>query len=116
MGTHMRLLSESYPMNTNMTGFRCFSNICILVLWTKLASALEGIFISAGADLSPRHQSPVSKALCYGKLELAIYLVERGSSVRAKDYNIQGADTPVLCMAIEKGRIYITACQSLTLI
>ena len=23
-GTHLRVLSESYPMNTNMTGFRCF--------------------------------------------------------------------------------------------
>ena len=27
MGTHPRVLSESYPMNTNMTGFRWFSNI-----------------------------------------------------------------------------------------
>ena len=27
MGTHLRVLSETYPMNTNMTGFRCFSNI-----------------------------------------------------------------------------------------
>ena len=46
MGTHMRVLSESYPMSTNMTGFRWFSevfrNLCILVLWTKVASALEG--------------------------------------------------------------------------
>ena len=25
MGTHMRVLMESYPMNTNMTGFRWFS-------------------------------------------------------------------------------------------
>ena len=25
MGTHLRLLSESYQMNTNMTGFRWFS-------------------------------------------------------------------------------------------
>ena len=25
MGTHMRVLSERYPMNTNMTGFRWFS-------------------------------------------------------------------------------------------
>ena len=24
MGTHMKVLSESFPMNTNMTGFRCF--------------------------------------------------------------------------------------------
>ena len=27
MGTHTRELSESYPMNTNMTGFRRFSKI-----------------------------------------------------------------------------------------
>ena len=34
-------------MNTNMTEFRYFSkNLCVLVLWTKVASALEG----AGVD------------------------------------------------------------------
>ena len=27
MGTHLRMLSESYPMNTNKTGFRWFSKI-----------------------------------------------------------------------------------------
>ena len=27
MGTHLRVLSKSYPMNTNMTGFRWFSKI-----------------------------------------------------------------------------------------
>ena len=43
MGTHMRVLSESYPMNTNMTGFRWFSKI--LVIWTKVASASEGISV-----------------------------------------------------------------------
>ena len=26
-GTHLKILSESYPMSTNMTGFRCFSKI-----------------------------------------------------------------------------------------
>ena len=25
MGTHLRVLHESYPMHTNMTGFRWFS-------------------------------------------------------------------------------------------
>ena len=51
MGTHLRVLSESYPMNTNMTVFRCFlflfffKNLCFLaiVLCTKIASALEGL-------------------------------------------------------------------------
>ena len=27
MGTHLRVLSESYPMNTNITGFRGFLKI-----------------------------------------------------------------------------------------
>ena len=27
MGTHWRVLSKSYPMNTNMTGFRWFIKI-----------------------------------------------------------------------------------------
>ena len=40
MGTHLGVLSKRFPMNTNMTGFRCF---CILVLWTKVVSALEGL-------------------------------------------------------------------------
>ena len=31
-------------MNTNMTRFRCFSeNLCDIVLWTNVASALEGL-------------------------------------------------------------------------
>ena len=42
MGSHLIVLGMSYPMNTNMTGFRWFSNRCIRVLWTKVASALEG--------------------------------------------------------------------------
>ena len=29
MGTHLRVLSKSYPMNTNMTGFRWFSKIFV---------------------------------------------------------------------------------------
>ena len=44
MGTHLRVLSESYPMDTNMTGFKWLSKIfCILVLLRKVASALEGL-------------------------------------------------------------------------
>ena len=27
MGTHLRVLGKSYPMNTNMTGFWCLSKI-----------------------------------------------------------------------------------------
>ena len=43
MGTHLKVLGESYAINTNMTGFRWFSkNLWVLLLWTKIASALEG--------------------------------------------------------------------------
>ena len=41
MGTHLSVLSESYPMNTNMTGV--FKNLCVLVLRMKVASALKGL-------------------------------------------------------------------------
>ena len=44
MGTYLRVFSESFPMNTNMTGFRSFSkNPCVLALRMKVASALEGL-------------------------------------------------------------------------
>ena len=29
MGTHLSVFNKSYPMNTNMTGFRWFSKICV---------------------------------------------------------------------------------------
>ena len=36
MGTHLRVLSESFPMNTHMTGFRCFfRNLCLLSFGRK---------------------------------------------------------------------------------
>ena len=41
MGTHKRVLSESYLINTNMTAFKWFSKICVLVLWVKVALALK---------------------------------------------------------------------------
>ena len=40
-------------MNVNMTGFRWFSiYLCVIVLWLKAASALEGLsFRVHGSDL-----------------------------------------------------------------
>ena len=35
-------------MNTNMAGFRWFSEIYVLVLWAKVASAWEGLNHHAG--------------------------------------------------------------------
>ena len=47
MGTHLRVLSESFPMNTNLTGFRWFSNtFCIFLPWAKVASALQGLMLN----------------------------------------------------------------------
>ena len=44
MGTHQRVLGESYPMNTNMIRVKMdFVNLSVLLLWTQVASALEGL-------------------------------------------------------------------------
>ena len=51
MGSHLRVLSESYPMNTNMTGLRWFVGRCVHVLWAKIASALEGLMPKAISKL-----------------------------------------------------------------
>ena len=43
MGIHLRSLSKSYPMNTNMTGFQPIGfsqNLSVLVHWMKVVSAL----------------------------------------------------------------------------
>ena len=45
MGTHLRVLSESFPLNTNM-GLDFFRNLCNVMLKTKVASALEGLAIA----------------------------------------------------------------------
>ena len=54
----LRVLSESYPMNTYMTGFRFFIDLCMSVVWTKVAPALEWL-----KDVPQRNtgQKPVTK-------------------------------------------------------
>ena len=45
-GYWLFMLSESKPMSTNKTRFILLTfqqKICVIVLWTKVASALEGI-------------------------------------------------------------------------
>ena len=42
MGIHLRVLSESFAMNTNMAG----KNLSILVHWTKVIPALEGLSVA----------------------------------------------------------------------
>ena len=44
MGTYVEVLSESFPMNTNMTEFRWFSNI-FASLCFRVPSALKGIIM-----------------------------------------------------------------------
>ena len=46
MGTHLRVLGETYPMNTNMTGFRIFSKIGV-------SSTLEGLITLLGFQSGP---------------------------------------------------------------
>ena len=40
--THLKVLSESYPMNTSRVK-TVYKNLCALVLWMKVASVLEGL-------------------------------------------------------------------------
>ena len=42
MGTDLRVLSESFKLNTNMTGFRWFREY-VIVLWTEGDSASQGL-------------------------------------------------------------------------
>ena len=44
MATLLSVLNESYPMNTNIARVKMvFKNLCLLVLWTRVGSALEGL-------------------------------------------------------------------------
>ena len=44
MGTHLKVLSKSYPMNTNMAGFRWFQkSLRSCALDERLVLALEGL-------------------------------------------------------------------------
>ena len=56
MGTHLRVIS--YPLNTSMIGFRWFSKLCVLVLWSKVASVVGGLTTfmpcSLTIDLDPQ--------------------------------------------------------------
>ena len=47
MGTHLRVLDEGFPMNTKMTWVKIFfKNLCVIVLWMKVASALKGLRVN----------------------------------------------------------------------
>ena len=48
MGNHLRELIESFQMNTYMIGLRSFDNsiFCVLVYWTKVAVAFEGLTLT----------------------------------------------------------------------
>ena len=52
MGAHLRVPSKSYPMNTNTAGFKWFSKNFVIVLSTKVASALEGLIMLTAAKSS----------------------------------------------------------------
>ena len=55
MGTHLRVLSESFLMNTNMAGFRWFSKIVAsLHLDESSLTAVEGLNISLTKPSSNR--------------------------------------------------------------
>ena len=78
MGTHMRVLGESFQMNTHKTGFICFSRI--LVLWTKVARALDGLSTcDVGIYMSFIVFYPCECHQCYFRLssiKAAVYVIE----------------------------------------
>ena len=51
MGTHLKVLCKSYPMNTNMTGFCWFSKIFASVIWTKSSLNIRLISIYTNSHL-----------------------------------------------------------------
>ena len=64
IGTHLRVLSENYPMNTNMTGFRCFQRFwhpCGLDKSSLSIGRVRNACISEGRDFSQDFHNRVSK-------------------------------------------------------
>ena len=55
MGTHLKVLSESYTMNTDMTGFRWFSEFSCDCVWTKEVSVLEGLTVEQDLRNALKH-------------------------------------------------------------
>ena len=55
MGTHLRVLSESFPMNTNRVWI-ILQDLCVLVLRMKAALALEGLTLPMLRLLSSKAQ------------------------------------------------------------
>ena len=48
MGSHLRVLGESFPISTNKTGLRRFSKMfCVLVLRVNVVTALEGLRVTS---------------------------------------------------------------------
>ena len=71
----LRVFGESYPMNTNMTRWFSKKNPRVLVLRTKLASALEGLKIFADVlrlvILPTRTRSNLCfRPMCFGTTNL----------------------------------------------
>ena len=68
MGTHLTVLSESYLMNTNMTGLRWFSDFLEVVVQQPLFSSLLLSYIPGGGPGSWLMHFPyVVLHGCFGK-------------------------------------------------
>ena len=73
MGTHLRVLSKSYLMNTNMTGFRCFSKIFAFLCFGRVKAVLLRwcvVTLSAVLLPLPSHIQKVNAFLDRKPLEL----------------------------------------------
>ena len=66
MGTHLRVISKSYSMNTNMTGFRGFSKVFTSFCFgPKVVTALVGLIDEFFPRLSDHVRTPVVNGLKY---------------------------------------------------
>ena len=65
MGTHMLALNESFPMNTNMTGFRWLSRLFfwVLVPYINVVSALKGLILACLPGVSRGYTRVLARAL-----------------------------------------------------
>ena len=62
--SHLRVFSESFPMNTKIAEFRwCIKNLYVLVLLTKVAKASQSIVLASRAFGCPLDTNPQKSPL-----------------------------------------------------
>ena len=92
MGTHLKVLSESYPMNTNMTEFRCFQKSLPPCVRTKVISALEGLSLMCLSHIDPKWEW--NPETTYGILDTSLLIktdVAFNGMITSNEYKVIGS-------------------------